>query len=111
MANLAPPDDAPDNAPPKQSSTNRQHHKEMADHLITNTLRAGHGGHLLGKAGPGKTGHTMPPSDASKQKGQYIPQGSGAKMPQSTSSDGAGSANANPPGADDYSKVWVNPND
>jgi hypothetical protein len=112
MANLAPdPDDAlPDNAPPQQSDTNRKHHQQIADSLIENSLRAGHGGHMLGKAGPGNTGHAMPPSDAHKQRGQYIPQDVGAKMPQSTFSDGAGSANANPPGSDDYGKVW-NPND
>ena len=113
MANLAPdPDDAlpPESGDPKQSNMNRQHHKEMADHLITNTLRAGHGGHLLGKAGPGNTGHDMPPSDAGRQRGQYIQQGVGAKMPQNTFSDGSGSADANDPSTSDYGKV-DNPND
>jgi hypothetical protein len=88
---------------------NRKHHQQMADSLIENSLRAGHGGHMAGKQG-GPAGHPMPPSDAHKQRGQYIPQGSGAKMPQSTFSDGAGSANADPAGSDDYGKV-TNPND
>ena len=60
--------------PAERESANRQHHQEMADHLLTNTLRAGHGGHMLGKSGPGSTGHDLPPSDAHLQSGQYIPQ-------------------------------------
>ena len=46
----------------------------------------------------------MVPSDANFQKGTYIPQGSGQNR-QNTSSDGAGSAEANEPDADDYGKV------
>jgi hypothetical protein len=82
------------------SSEQHQHFRELVNHTIDNTVRAGHGGHMLGKQGPGNTGHVMPPSDAHKQVGAYLPQNV-----QSTFSDGAGSAEANEPDADDYGKV------
>jgi hypothetical protein len=39
-------------SPAERDAANRDHHQQMASHLIDNTLRAGHGGHMLGKAGP-----------------------------------------------------------
>jgi hypothetical protein len=90
--------------PAERDAVNRAHHTQMAGHLIENAVRAGHGGHMLGRQG-GAKGHEMPPSDAHLQSGQYLPQGAFAKVPQNTSSDGAGSANANEPDADDYGRV------
>ena len=89
----------------ERDDANRTHHQEMAAHLIDNTLRAGHGGHTLGKQGPGNTGHDLPENDAHLQSGAYIPRAAFAKVPQNTSSDGAGSAEANEPGSDDYGSV------
>jgi hypothetical protein len=57
----------------ERDEVNQAHHQEMAGHLLDNSIRAGHGGHLTGTAGPGKTGHTMPPNDAHLQRGAYIP--------------------------------------
>jgi hypothetical protein len=59
----------------ERKAANDQHHFEMADSLVENSVRAGHGGHLTGTAGPGKTGHTMPPSHAHLQSGSYIVRG------------------------------------
>jgi hypothetical protein len=89
-------------APREMSKEQHQHFSELVDHTMTNTVRAGHGGHALGKAGPGNTGHTMPPSDAHKQGGAYIRQGA----LQNTFSD-SGSADADDvsTGASDYGKV------
>ena len=91
--------------PAERDAANRTHHEEMAGHLLDNSIRAGHGGHYLGKAGPGSTGHDLPPSDAHLQVGQYIPKGAFAKVPQSTSSDGSGSSDFNDPSTGDYGTV------
>jgi len=74
--------------------------------LHENAVRAGHGGHLLGQAGPGQTGHTMPASDVHLQSGQYLPQGYyGTQNKQNLESDGSGSADFNDPSTSDYGKV------
>ena len=123
MANLQNdynPNDADpiDSAPPRpailhsgstakeRADARQTHHEEMASHLIENTVRAGHGGHLLGQAGPGQTGHTMPASDAHLQSGQYLPQGYyGTQNKQNLESDGSGSADFTDPSTSDYGKV------
>jgi hypothetical protein len=37
----------------ERSDANRQHHQQMASHLINNAVEAGHGGHMLGRQGGG----------------------------------------------------------
>jgi hypothetical protein len=114
MANLQ--NDYPDDQPATDSgATNSRpmsaaqhnHFKDLIGHTLDNATAVGHG-HAVGSQG--EKGHKMVPSDANFQKGTYLSQGTFAKTPQNTSSDGAGSANANPPGSDDYGKV-DNPND
>jgi hypothetical protein len=116
MANLAPdPNDSLPQPATDSGATNsrpmsaaqHKHFKDLVGHTLDNATAVGHG-HFVGSQG--EKGHKMVPSDANFQKGTYIPQGSGQNR-QNTSSDGAGSANANPPGSDDYAKVWTNPND
>jgi hypothetical protein len=63
--------------PRPMSDAQHAHFASLADNLIDNTLRAGHGGHMLGKQGPGNTGHDLPPSDAHLQGGAYLPQAMG----------------------------------
>jgi hypothetical protein len=130
MANLQNDYDNPndadpiDSAPPRpailhsgstakeRADARQQHHETLATHLVENTIRAGHGGHLLGQQGPGNTGHTMPKSDADKQSGQYIPQGYyGTQNKQNLSSDGSGSANFNDQSANTRNYGTVDTND
>lgn len=112
MAKRQPNDPAPTpqvsldahSSPKERDAVKRAHHQQLAGALIENAIRGGHGGHMLGRQG-GAKGHPFPPSSADKQSGQYIPQGAFAKVPQNTSSDGAGSANANDPSTSDYASV------
>jgi hypothetical protein len=78
-------------------AANRQHFGEIAGHLLDHAAYNGHG-HAEGRQG--RAGHVMPPSDAKRQGGQYIPQ-----AVFNTYSDGAGSAEANDASASDYAKV------
>jgi hypothetical protein len=52
-------------------AANRQHFQEIAGHLLDHADYNGHG-HAAGRQG--RAGHTMPPSDAHKQGGSYVPQ-------------------------------------
>jgi hypothetical protein len=88
----------------ERADANRAHHQEMAGHLIEDSVRAKHGGHMLGRQG-GEKGHEFPPSDADRQSGAYIPRGAFAKVPQNTYSDGAASASANDASTADYGTV------
>ena len=80
---------ANNSTPTERAAANRQHHKELVGHTLDASDYGGHG-HALGKAGPGRTGHDMPDNDLHLQSGAYIPRGAFAKIPQSTTSDGAG---------------------
>jgi len=94
------------NSTPRQrKAVNDAHHQELAGHLIDNSIRAGHGGHMLGKQGP--KGHDMPPNDLHLQAGSYIPRGVMSKLPTNTENTSSenGSADANPQGSDDYGSV------
>ena len=83
------------NSTPKtRAAVNNQHFKEIAGHLIDNSVQVGHG-HGVGSQGP--KGHVMVSNDAHFQKGAYIP--------QSVFSDGAGSAEANDASTRDYGVV------
>jgi hypothetical protein len=109
MANLQNdfPDDQPatDSGatnPRPMSAAQHNHFKEIAGHLLDNASAVGHG-HAVGSQG--ERGHKMVANDAHFQKGAYVRQGTFAKAPQNTSSDGAGSANASDPSTSDYGTV------
>jgi hypothetical protein len=85
------------NSNTKTRAALNQHVKDLVGHTIESSNYNGHG-HAQGRQGP--VGHTMPPNDASKQSGSFIPQ-----AVFNTYSDGAGCASANEPGTDDYGKV------
>jgi len=75
---------------------NNQHHRE----LISGTLDvAAYNGHGHAQGSQGKAGHSMPVNDHAGPH-SYIPQ-----AVFNTSSDGAGSANANDPSAENYGAV------
>ena len=78
--------------PRPMSAGQHAHFRGLATNLIDNAVAVGHG-HMVGKQGP--KGHVMPPSDAHKQQGAYLPQGV-AQNRQNTFSD-SGSADANRP--------------
>ena len=108
MANLQNdyPDDQPQPPDPTRPATSgrprsaadakRDHLKSLVQHTLDMSDYNNHG-HAPGRQG--KAGHRMPPNDAHKQAGSYLPQNV-----QNTWSD-AGSATANQPGADDHGKV------
>jgi len=84
VANLAPnPSDAlsqpatsdSDSTARDRAAANRNHFRQIAAHLIDNSLAVGHG-HAVGHSG---AGHPMPRSDAHSQDGAYIPQSAFAK--------------------------------
>ena len=121
MANLGndyPNDDADpiDSAPPRaailhhgstakeRAAANRQHHDQLAAHLVSNAVDLGHG-HVIGRQG--ERGHKMVPNDAHLQAGAYLKQGAldPKQNRQNTSSDGSGSADFNDPSGDDYGTV------
>jgi hypothetical protein len=95
--------------PRPMSAAQHNHFQEIAGHLLENSARAGHGGHALGKAGPGNTGHTMPPSDSHLQKGAYLPQGVFAQddTPQNRQNQSSrdGGAGFDDPSAKNYGTV------
>ena len=71
-----------------------QHVKELTAHTLDVSDYNAHG-HAAGRQGA--AGHTMPPNDAHRQDGAYIP--------QNMYSDGAGSAEANDASTSDYGTV------
>ena len=85
----------------EMSPEQHQHFRELVNHTIDNTMRAGHGGHMLGKAGPGNTGHVMPKSDAHLQQGSYLPQNVANQFSDSGSAD----ADDVSTGASDYGVI------
>ena len=106
MANLAPdPNDSLPQPATDSGATNsrpmsaaqHKHFKDLIGHTLDNATAVGHG-HFVGSQG--EKGHKMVQSDANFQKGTYIPQG--GQNRQNTSSDGAGSANANDASTRDY---------
>ena len=86
--------------PKPMTAEQHAHFQWLVDHTIDNTVRAGHGGHMLGKAGPGNTGHDMPKSDAHMQGGAYMPQGNRQNTFSDNGSDDASTS--------DYGKVDKN---
>jgi hypothetical protein len=90
--------------PRPMSAAQHKNFQEIVGHVLDNSIRAGHGGHALRKAGPGNTGHAMPPSDNHLEKGSYLPQGAFAKVPQSTEPPG-NRADDNQQQMDDYGKA------
>jgi hypothetical protein len=79
--------------PRSMSTAQHNHFKTLVSSTLDNAVAVGHG-HAVGSQGP--KGHTMVPSDAHMQGGQYIPQGS---------FDGTGENGSDEPGSDDYGKV------
>lgn len=82
MANLAPDQDdslpqpatLDSNSTPKErKAVNDAHHKTLIQHTLASSDYNAHG-HSQGKQG--RAGHPMVASDAAKQKGASIPQGS-----------------------------------
>jgi hypothetical protein len=97
--NKFPTTDAGASTPRPMSSEQHNHFKELAGHLITNAAAVGHG-HMVGVGATGK----MVPNHAHLQGGSYLPQGA-LQNRQNTSSDGSGSASADPAGSADYGVV------
>jgi hypothetical protein len=83
--------------PKERKAANDTHHQTLIEHTLDSSDYNGHG-HAQGRQG--KAGHTMVSSDAHKQSGQYIPQ-----AVFDTTSDGAGSAEANDASTRDYGVV------
>jgi hypothetical protein len=78
----------------KTTAALNQHFKGLTSHTLEVSDYNAHG-HAVGRQGA--AGYTMPPSDAHRQDGAYIP--------QNIYSDGAGSAEANDTSACDYGTV------
>lgn len=85
--------------PRPMSSEQHDHLKSLVDHTITSAKYNAHG-HAVGKGATGK----MVPSHSHLQVGSYLPQGA-LQNRQNTSSDGAGSAEANDPATRRRSRV------
>jgi hypothetical protein len=58
--------------PKERAAANRQHHDQLAAHLVSNAVDLGHG-HVIGRQG--ERGHKMVPNDAHLQAGAYLKQG------------------------------------
>jgi hypothetical protein len=91
------PQPATSGRPKSAADAQHNHFKSLVQHTLDMSDYNNHG-HAPGRQG--KAGHRMPPNDAHKQAGSYLPQNV-----QNTWSDGAGCATANQPGTDDYGKV------
>lgn len=106
MANLTKATKALDanSTPAERKAANDDHHRTLISHTLDAATYGGHG-HAVGKGATGK----MVPSDAHMQGDHaYIPQGVLPANRQNTSSDGAGSAEANDPSTSDYGTVDKN---
>ena len=79
--------------PRPMSTAQHNHFKTLTSLTLDNAVAVGHG-HAMGRQGA--KGHTMVPSDAHTQGGQYIRQGS---------FDSTGENGSDEPGSDEYGKV------
>ena len=94
-----PQTDAGTTNPRPMSAEQHAHFRSLVGHTLESAAYSGHG-HATGKSATGK----MVASHSHLQGGQYLPQGA-LQNRQNMSSDGAGSACADPAGSDDYGKV------
>jgi hypothetical protein len=107
MAKKFPLTDAGAEAPRPMSSEQHKYFASLVSHTLRSSEYNGHG-HAVGSQGP--KGHRMAENNSEAQSGGYIPRGSlknsdGAKMPQSSWSDGAGCADASDVASADYAQV------